>query len=117
MDTNSVDTFHHIPKAGEPVGEKNATTLNMGHIGVGGPESHPHLDVVTKTRDVAPEVGVEPGAKLTGSGVCDISCSETGPRPHGNDPDDIMLFTEVGSGRTIKPADGKNPINCLTSEK
>lgn len=101
---------------GEPVGRKNATTLNMGHIGVGGPESHPHLDDVTMTRNVTPEVGKFEGTKLTGSGVCDMSCSETGPRSHGNDSDDMILLTEVGSGRTIKPVEGKNPINCVESE-
>lgn len=73
MDADPLLTLHHIPKAGKPVGEDNATTLNIGHMGVGGPESHPHLSVVDITRIVTPEVGEEPGTKLAGPGVCDIS--------------------------------------------
>lgn len=110
------ETEHHIPKKTKAVG-RDVTSLTMGHIGLGGRETHVVNEDGDKSRKVSREVGEEPGSKNTGSGVCDMSCSEKGPRSHGNDTDDNILLSEGGSGRTIKPVEGKEPTDCFSSEK
>lgn len=80
----------------------------MGHIGEDGAEATTYGDVVL----VPPEPPKANGAKLVGSGVCDMPCTEVGTNSHGYDTDEITSFHERNTGRISVPKDECDPAGC-----